>query len=141
MPPPVRYSEYTFFDERTRPQDVLVAEIGYLHCGYVKFRPAGHHPPTRSHILEISGLAVDPMHQRMGVGRRLIDAAVDEGHRRGSRKLSLRVLGTNERARRLYEKCGFVIEAMLQEEYLIDGRYVDDLHMTLRLDNYMAATA
>lgn len=139
-PPPARFSEYRFFDERTRPQDVLVAEIGYLHCGYVKFRGSAHHPSTRGHVLEITGMAVDPPHQRMGVGRRLLEAAVDEARRRGSRKLSLRVLGSNERARRLYEKCGFVIEAMLREEFLIDGGYVDDVCMSLRVDSAMATS-
>ena len=131
VPPPVRFSEYRFFSGRTRPQDVIVAESGYLHCGYVKFRPTEDQSPARAHILEVTGLAVDPLHQRMGVGRRLVEAAAGEARLRGARKLSLRVLGTNERARRLYEACGFVIDAMLRDEYYLDGRFVDDVLMSL----------
>lgn len=140
-PLPVRFSEYRFFDARTRPRDVLVAESGCLHCGYVKFASAASCPPSRSHVLEIVGLAVDPPHQRQGVGRRLLEAAVDEAWLRGVRKLSLRVLATNEAARRLYEACGFTIDAMLREEYWIDGRYVDDVVMSRRVDGFAAAIA
>ena len=46
----------------------------------------------------------------------------------------LRVLGTNERARSLFERCGFEIEAFLREEYLIDGRYIDEVWMARRVD-------
>lgn len=125
--PPLRYSDYRFFGERTRPRDVLVAESGRVQSGYVRFLGLAHFPPTRAHVLEITGLAVDPHYQRTGVGRRLVEAAVEEAGHRGARKVVLRVLGCNERARRLFDRCGFEIEAFLRDEYLIDGRYVDEL--------------
>lgn len=40
----------------------------------------------------------------------------------------------NERARSLFERCGFEIEAFLREEYLIDGRYIDEVWMSRRVD-------
>lgn len=132
--PPLRYSHYRFFGERTRPRDVLVAESGRAQCGYVKFLGLAHFPPTRAHVLEITGLAVDPHYQRMGIGRRLIEAALDEARERGARKVVLRVLGSNERARRLYDRCGFAIEAFLRDEYLIDGGYVDDIWMARHIE-------
>ena len=49
--------------------------------------------------------------------------------RRGARKLSLRVLGDNTVARGLYESCGFAVEGVLRDEFLVDGRYVDDVLM------------
>ena len=65
---------------------------------------------------------------------RLVEAAVEEARQRGARKVVLRVLGTNERARSLFERCGFEIEAFLREEYLIDGRYIDEVWMARRVD-------
>ncbi|NUR65391.1 MAG: GNAT family N-acetyltransferase, partial [Streptomyces sp.] len=49
--------------------------------------------------------------------------------RRGARRLTLRVLGHNTPARRLYESEGFVVEGVLPEEFLLDGEYVDDVFM------------
>jgi len=37
------------------------------------------------------------------------------------------VLGHNVGARRLYERCGFVPEGVLRGEFLLEGRYVDDV--------------
>jgi RimJ/RimL family protein N-acetyltransferase len=41
------------------------------------------------------------------------------------RRVCVHVLGTNERALRLYEKVGFLREGTLREAAHIDGRYVD----------------
>jgi RimJ/RimL family protein N-acetyltransferase len=50
-------------------------------------------------------------------------------------RLFLRVFDTNPRAIRAYEKAGFVLEARLREAHFADGRYHDDLIMSvLRLE-------
>lgn len=41
------------------------------------------------------------------------------------RRVCLHVLGTNARAIRMYEKCGFVREGLLRQAAHIDGNYVD----------------
>ena len=56
-----------------------------------------------------------------------------EAASRGARRLTLRVLGPNAVARGLYEACGFTVEGVLREEFLLDGRYVDDVLMALEL--------
>lgn len=117
-----------FFADRTVPDDVLVAEVDGTVAGYVALRntiPL----PSHAHVLEVAGLAVGPAHQRQGVSEALLRAAVDEAARRGARKLSLRVLAANPGARRLYERCGFVVEGVLRGEFLLDGVYVDDVLM------------
>jgi RimJ/RimL family protein N-acetyltransferase len=58
-----------------------------------------------------------------------MEAAVERARVLGARKVSLRVLAHNETARRLYERCGFVVEGVLKEEFHLDGRYVDDVFM------------
>ena len=117
-----------FFREERRPADVLVAEVDGAVAGYAKVtQPVPL--PSHDHVLEVSGLAVHPLHQRAGVGRRLVEASIEEARNRGALKLTLRVLGPNRRARALYESCGFRVEGVLQSEFFLDGRYIDDVLM------------
>ena len=89
--------------------------------------------PSHDHVLRLNGLAVDPQRQRHGAGRRLVEAAMEEAQGRGAHKLSLRVLGSNTSARLLYEACGFAVEGILGAEFLLNGRYVDDVLMARQL--------
>jgi ribosomal protein S18 acetylase RimI-like enzyme len=130
-PVPLWPEETDFFAARA-PDDVLVADRDGTAVGYVGL---GRPTPVASnrHVLQIAGLTVDPACQRQGLGRRLIEAAVAEATRRGARRLTLRVLGGNAPARALYESCGFVVEGVLREEFLLGGRYVDDVVMARTL--------
>jgi ribosomal protein S18 acetylase RimI-like enzyme len=117
-----------FFGERTRPEDVLVAEDGDAVAGYVQL---GRATPLASndHVVAITGLAIGPAHRRRGIAGLLLDAAVATARARGARRLTLRVLAPNAPARALYERAGFVVEGVLREEFLLAGRYVDDVLM------------
>ncbi|WIY00290.1 GNAT family N-acetyltransferase [Amycolatopsis mongoliensis] len=121
-----------FFDEGTRPEDVLVAEHDGAVAGYVRLAE-GFAIPAHRHVRVIGGLAVDPDRRRLGIARRLVDAAVAEARRRGARKVTLRVLGHNTAARRVYEVCGFVVEGVLRAEFRVDGTDVDDVLMARSL--------
>lgn len=116
------------FDERCRPEDLLVAALGSRLVGYV-----GHVPPTplasNQHVRQIQGLQVSPDARGRGVGQALVEAACAAAQAQGARRMSLRVLGHNLPARRLYERCGFQVEGVLPEEFLLDGAYVDDVLM------------
>lgn len=57
-------------------------------------------------LINVHDLSVVPEARGRGVGRRLLGAVEAEGRRRGCCKLTLEVL-ENNRARRLYEACGF----------------------------------
>lgn len=121
------------FPEGFEPRDVLVAELDGSIAGYLKLGAPTALSANR-HVLEVQGLAVSPAHQRRGVARGLLAAAVEEARSRGARRLTLRVLATNERARRLYASAGFETEGMLKREFVIKGEYVDDVLMAMRLD-------
>jgi ribosomal protein S18 acetylase RimI-like enzyme len=131
-PAPPRPPDRSFFDSESRPEDVLVAVVDDSVIGYVRLGPVLPLDSNR-HVLEVKGLAVDLAHHRNGLGRRLLAAAAQEASARGARRLTLRVLARNAPARRLYESCGFQVEGVLREEFLLDGRYVDDVLMALRL--------
>ncbi|MFJ8633613.1 GNAT family N-acetyltransferase [Streptomyces sp. NPDC093568] len=121
-----------FFDERHAPGDYLVAELDRRIVGYIRL--AFPTPlASNAHVRQIQGLAVADEARGRGVGRALIRAAVDEARRRGARRLTLRVLGHNTPARKLYEAEGFVVEGVLPEEFFLNGEYVDDVVMGLRL--------
>lgn len=132
-PVPVDGDAYQFFTERTVPGDVLVAEVNGRVAGWVQLQSPSE-LRAHAHVLAIGGLAVEPTSQGAGVGRRLVEAAVQECRRRGARKVTLRVLGSNAPARGLYERCGFEVEGVLHEEFRLQGRYVDDVLMARRLE-------
>ncbi|MET8474938.1 GNAT family N-acetyltransferase [Streptomyces sp. NPDC006422] len=117
-----------FFNERFGPRDHLVAELDGRLVGYVRL---GLPTPLESnaHVRQIMGLAVSDEARGRGVGRALVRAAVELARRQGARRITLRVLGHNTPARRLYEAEGFVVEGVLPEEFRLDGAYVDDVLM------------
>jgi ribosomal protein S18 acetylase RimI-like enzyme len=131
-PGPARESATPFFNDRTQPESVLVAEADGVVAGYVMLHQSIP-LPSHEHVLEVNGLAVDPEQQGRGIGRRLIEEAKAAAVRRGARKLNLRVLAPNDNARRLYEACGFTVEGVLVGEFLLEGHLVDDVLMACRL--------
>ena len=56
---------------------------------------------------ELLTLAVDPAHQRLGIGTGLLDAAITLAGRRGATRMILDVAADNAAARALYAKAGF----------------------------------
>jgi ribosomal protein S18 acetylase RimI-like enzyme len=122
-----------FFNPRTFPENVVVAELSGKPVGWGKIE----HPtplPASAHVWHVTGLAVDPDFEGRGAGRALVEALIDLARERGGRRITLRVFAPNERARRLYERVGFEVEGVLREEFMIGhGLYVDDVFMALDL--------
>jgi ribosomal protein S18 acetylase RimI-like enzyme len=123
---------YTFFTDDSPPEAHLVGELDGQLAGYIRVLPMTA-LPENAHVLGVMGLAVTPGARRHGVGSALLAAAEQHVRARGARKLSLRVLSTNEVALRLYERRGFQREGTLRDEFRIDGRYVDDVLMAKHL--------
>jgi ribosomal protein S18 acetylase RimI-like enzyme len=117
-----------FFDARHRPEDFLVAEVDGVIAGFVRMvRPTA--VASNAHVRQIQGLVVAEWARGRGVARALLRAAVRRARDEGARRLSLRVLGHNTPARRLYESEGFVVEGVQPGEFFLAGRYVDDVLM------------
>lgn len=117
-----------FYGERFGPRDHLVADLDGVLVGYIRL---GFPTPLacNAHVRQIQGLVVAEEARGAGVGRALLRAAQEEARRLGARRITLRVLGHNAPARKLYESEGFVVEGVLPEEFLLDGEYVDDVFM------------
>jgi ribosomal protein S18 acetylase RimI-like enzyme len=126
--PPEQPPYGSFFTESALPQNHLVAELGGRVAGYVRL---GLATPllANAHVRQIRGLAVAEEARGRGVGRALLNAAMDEARRQGALRISLRVLGHNTPARGLYESVGFAVEGVQPGEFFLDGEYVDDVLM------------
>lgn len=125
-PVSIHYSSVEeFAKHHDRPQ--LIALIDGVARGYISYHP----PiplPSNKHVLEFS-IGVHPSAQGQGIGRLLIEALTDYAKKNNITKLSLRVMGSNPGAIRFYQSCGFKEQGRLVNEFLINGRYVDDLLM------------
>ncbi|TCO30048.1 ribosomal protein S18 acetylase RimI-like enzyme [Kribbella steppae] len=120
------------FFARSGPEAHLVAEYDGQVVGYLRLQDKYPFPEGEG-VLTINGLAVALDARGQGVATALLDAAAAEGKRRGARKISLHVHGTNTVARRLYERHGYVIEGTHPNEFLIEGTYVDAIDMAKML--------
>ena len=130
---PQRVEDASMFDERHGVEAFLVAELAGRLVGYIRQVPS---TPlvSNQHVRQIQGLQVSADVRGRGVGQALVEAACAAARAEGARRMTLRVLGHNTPARRLYERCGFQVEGVLPDEFLLDGSYVDDVLMGLRLD-------
>ncbi|WP_127358937.1 GNAT family N-acetyltransferase [Actinacidiphila soli] len=117
-----------FFDARHTPDAYLVAEADGVLAGYIRLVPATP-LACNTHVCQIQGLAVADTARGQGVGRALVSAAMAEARAQEARRITLRVLGHNAPARRLYGSLGFAVEGVLPGEFLLDGEYVDDVLM------------
>ena len=94
--------------------------------------------PASSHVADL-GLMVAESHRRRGVGRALLEQAVDWARGVGVRKLELHVFPHNEPAIRLYENFGFEHVGRRKAHYLRPDGYVDALLMEYEVRNRIRA--
>ncbi|WP_405830030.1 MULTISPECIES: GNAT family N-acetyltransferase [unclassified Streptomyces] len=133
-PGPKRPRDAAVFDERHPVESFLVAEDGRRVVGYIAQAPASPLASNR-HVRHIQGLAVLESTRGSGIGQALVEAACAAARAGGARRMTLRVLGHNGPAQRLYRRCGFAVVGVLPEEFLLDGAYVDDVWMSRSLSD------
>jgi len=109
-----------------------VAEIDGNIAGVALLRrgPLG----MNRHVAKIR-MWIIPGYRGLGLGNELMDYIIEWAHAHGVEKLSLDVFSNNERAIRLYKKHGFRIEGRLKRQYILNGRYVDEIFMGLVLQD------
>jgi ribosomal-protein-alanine N-acetyltransferase len=122
---PENYTSFFFLDLHKRfPETFLVAEdngmvIGYIMCrietGLPNFKIIGI--TKKGHVISI---AVLPQHQRQGVGRALVQEAMEAMLLYKAKECFLEVRASNTSAVNLYKKMGFdIIRTM--HGYYADG--------------------
>ena len=75
----------------------------------------------------VYSLAVDPAHQRRGVGSDLIKHLEEEYRRRGCLKINLQVIQSNESVVSFYEKLGYTLEPRISMAKLLYDPETDTL--------------
>ena len=86
------------------------------------------------HVADL-GIAIRERARGKGLGRALMLACLGWARAAGVRKVTLRVFATNERACRLYRSLGFVDEARLRGAIVLHDVAIDELVMSLWLDD------
>ena len=98
-------SEYPdgVWEQRASDQPLFVAVEAQRWWGM-----AGIFRPDVPSTVGIWGMWVDPSHRGRGIGRALLDAAVEWAREEGARRVVLTVTESNPAAHRLYVGSGFV---------------------------------
>ena len=110
------------------------------------------HQETDSLLGEVSLLNVDETNKR-GAMRIMLHSLEDADKGYGTEamlhfiryvfedvqlnRLELEVLAYNPRAKHVYEKVGFVMEGIAREATFYNGRFVDEIHMSMLKSDYM----
>ncbi len=88
---------------------------------------------TAAHV-GVLGIIVKDGYRDRGLGRAIIEYAIEAARAAGKKKLNLAVFATNERAIALYEKVGFVQVGYRKRQYKYKhGEYFDEVLMDLDL--------
>jgi len=111
--------------------DALVGQIGVGIDGGRKL----------AHKRIIWGMYVAPDHRGRGIGRRLVQQALEFAATiPGVRQVTLGVNAANTAARRLYESAGFEAYGIEPAALLVDGELHDEMWMIRRLDGFGAGS-
>ena len=91
-----------------------------------------HSEESTKHKAEL-GVTVHDDYQGQGLGTIIIKHLLQIAQEKRLKKIYLRVGTSNHRAIHVYKKCGFTIEAKLEKEDYVDGRFKDDYRMAIFL--------
>lgn len=110
---------------------VLIAEDGALPVGFARVGPGDLPIDKPAGALELRQLYILPPWKGKGVAAELMNWALAEARRRRAPALYLSVYADNHRARRFYERYGFVEVGRF--EFMVGGHADDERIMRLEL--------
>jgi RimJ/RimL family protein N-acetyltransferase len=105
---------------------VIVADAGDHLAGYTELTGGSFRRSRTTAYVILGVLAGDAGH---GLGAALLRAATNWAAEHGLHRLELTVMAHNTRAIGLYERMGFTVEGRRTECLIVDGQFVDELHM------------
>ncbi len=105
----------------------LIGELRFDH-----FKPDGHYATLAIGIWE-------PSNWNRGYGSAAIERALEHAFEQLDRHLvELYVLENNARAQHVYAKCGFKEDGRLRDRVFSEGRWLDDVVMSITVDEWRA---
>lgn len=108
----------------------FVALEGTSVVGWCDILPT--HGEARSHVGHL-GMGLIPKARRKGLGAKLLEAAISKARAKGLTRIELTVRTDNTNAKALYERFGFMVEAIQQRAMRIDSQYHATYAMALLL--------
>ncbi|WP_454850356.1 N-acetyltransferase family protein [Rhizobium binxianense] len=126
--PPIERTRAFVQDNLDARNPHLVAMDGETVVGWCDVRRDGGFNAAHAGTL---GMGLLPDYREQGIGRLLIEAALDAARAIGLTRVALRVNASNLRAIRLYEAVGFEREGVLRDAIFLDGQYQDIFMMAI----------
>ena len=89
------------------------------------------HTYRASHIAYLGGVAIHPDYAGKGFGTTMLEEILTFGQERGFLRIELSTATINDKAIRLYEKCGFQKEGVLRNYTFLksENRFLDEVMM------------
>jgi RimJ/RimL family protein N-acetyltransferase len=89
------------------------------------------------HKVTLFGMYVNAAYQQQGLGRQLVEAALDEARRQPRLKvIQLTVTAGNDAAFALYQRCGFIQYGLEPLAVRVGVEYFDKIHMWRELSGH-----
>ncbi|MBT2326026.1 GNAT family N-acetyltransferase [Variovorax paradoxus] len=88
------------------------------------------HGQARSHVGTL-GIGLIPAARHLGIGAKLMRAAIAAAWTQGLTRIELDVRVDNANAKALYERFGFEVEGLMRRAFRVDGEYSDSYSMAL----------
>lgn len=88
--------------------------------------------PVFAHVGSL-GIGLLESYRRLGIGKKLMQAAIQKAEQKGLTRIELSVREKNKPAIALYEKLGFKIEGFHKNAVCIEGKYENHIFMALLL--------
>jgi diamine N-acetyltransferase len=104
-----------------------IAEVNGEAAGYAKLGPLKLPVETNDPALLLDQLYVLKEHHGVGIAHGLMDWVIEEAGRRGASRLYLTVFTDNHRARRFYDRYGFV--AVGRYDFMVGNHADEDVIM------------
>jgi RimJ/RimL family protein N-acetyltransferase len=129
-PPPLeRYSAW-WHSMMTVKAPQIVAFDGDALIGWCDI--ALRDNPVQSHVGGL-GMGIIPDYRNRGIGKRLLERALDAAKEKRLERIELSVLHDNEPAIALYKRMGFVTEGRREREWKVGNKYRDSILMAIFL--------
>jgi len=88
---------------------LLVFQVGNKIVGYIDFH-------VKRGVGQILGIYVKPSHRKKGIGKKLVEKALDSFKKRKCHKARLEVFAKNDKAIRFYTNLNFIQEGFLRKD-------------------------
>lgn len=80
------------------------------------------------------GIAIRDGYRNVGIGTQMMKTLIEQARRMNLKVLTLSAFESNERAIHVYEKVGFVRTGRIPRKFLREGKYLNEVIMTLFLE-------